>query len=184
MRPHAVVWWLVAALGAGSALVLVIDLAEQSHMARAQATEYVTILFGGETGRALMTHPLSVTAWRLNRPGARVVNPDAVQVTELVNVLLDPESYAPGGPSGPVVPDEQGVRGRQGVPIPQVPWDSTVRFEDEHGSLNVMIAADGSAVDILRDGSRISQASTIPAQERLHALLNRILGERTSGTGR
>jgi hypothetical protein len=147
----------VATITVIALLALVVDLREQREQAHSAALDIVSALFGGESGRALLEHPLSVSAWRVGVPGARVAVADAAAVHALVALLEEPASYQH---------DLRGLAAHGAV---------AVRFESEQGSLTVAVAEDGRWLEVSRDGSRISQAALGPAQERLATVLRKIL---------
>ncbi|GEM_PF-3690111 len=137
----------------GAVAVVLIDLSERRQQERSRALEYVSGFLGGESGTALLAHPLSVTAWRLHAVGGRVIVPEVQALRALVGVLEEPATYA------------------RDVPLSERAYDLSLRFEDEHGSMNLLFTDDGAACQVLRDGSRISQASTAPASGRVRQLL-------------
>ncbi len=159
-------WWILLAVAAVAALVAIIDAADHRRSARARADDYVNQLFAGDLGWDLMGHPRQVTSWRVPGPTGRATQPDRQPVAELVALLHQGASYAHNSQSR--------VRA----------YDIAVRFEDEHGSMTLLFNHDGTFLQVMRDGSPLSQADTTPVRERLRTLLPQLLAEPVAGPGR
>jgi hypothetical protein len=159
-------WRILLALSGVAALVALSDLSAHRRSASARSDGYASQLFAGESGWALLSQPRLVTAWRVGGPAGHAALPDRQSVAQLVAALRDGASYAHGSAAH--------------APA----YEVAVRFEDEHGSLTLLFTRDGAALEVLRDGSPLSQADTSPARERLRALLPLLLGEPAARPGR
>jgi hypothetical protein len=142
-----------------AALVAIIDLSDRRRSTRALADGYISQLFAGESGWALLTNPRQVTSWRVPGPAGHAVLPDRQSVAQLIALLHEGTSYA------------------HGSPLQLHAFDVALRFEDEFGSMTLLFSRDGTALEVLRDGNPLSQADTTPVRERVRALLRLVLGE-------
>lgn len=158
--------WLLLTVALVAAFIAVVDLSDRRRSTRALRDDYLTQLFGGEGGMALLEHPRQVTSWRVAGPPGRAVLPDAQSVTLLVALLRDSASYIHGGAA-----------------LPRA-FEVAVRFEDELGSMTLFFTRAGSALRVLRDGSPLGEADTSPVQGRLGRLLGRVLGEPVGAAAR
>jgi hypothetical protein len=165
-RTRAHGWPILLAVIAVAALVALIDLRDRHRHAGERADEYISQLFAGASGWALMTHPRLVTSWRVPGPAGHAVLPDRQSVDQLVALLHEGASYAHGTAANVHA------------------YDVAVRFEDENGSLTLMFTRDGATLQVMRDGSPLSQADTTPVRERLRTLLLQVLGEAAAKSGR
>lgn len=158
-------WWLLLTVAMVAAVVVIIDVSDHRRSARAVADGYVSQLFAGEGGWALLAHPRQVSSWRVAGPPGHAVLPDLQSVAQLVALLHEGASYAHGSPA----------HGRAA--------DIAVRFEDDFGSMTLLFDREGTVLQVMRDGNPLSQADTTPAHERLQALLQLVLGEAASRPG-
>jgi hypothetical protein len=134
------------------------SLEARAEAARTQADrDFVANLFGGERGLALLREPRDASAWRLRGGAGRPVTLGPRQHQALVAMLTAAASYDRVHPARP---------GQA---------DATVRLEDEHGSLNLVIAFDTALLEVYVNGSRLGQACVAPARPRLLALLREVL---------
>jgi hypothetical protein len=158
-------WWILLTVIAVAAFIALVDLSDRRRSAGAISDGYVSQLFAGEGGWALLSHARLVTSWRVPGPAGHAVLPDRQTVAQLVALLHEGASYAHGATASVHA------------------YDVAVRFEDDFGSMTLMFTRDGAALEVLRDGNPLSQADTTPVRERLRALFPLLLGEPAAKPG-
>ena len=162
---RATLWWILLTVVLVAAFITLVDLSDHRRSMSAQADGYLSQLFAGEVGWALLTHPRQVTSWRVPGPAGHAVLPDRQSVAQLVALLHEGTSYA------------------HGATATVHAYDVAVRFEDDFGSMTLLFNREGTALEVTRDGNPLSQADTTPVRARVRALLPLLLGEPAAGPG-